>query len=287
MANILAGKPFADSILATCATEVKQLRAAGIKPGLAMVLVGDDPASTTYVSHKRAACQALGIVSTLVELAATCTTAQVVSAVRRLNADAGVHGILVQQPLPRQVDTGQVVQAVLPTKDVDGLHPHNVGMLVMRGTSQPVACTPQGCMYLLGELGFNLRGKRAVVIGRSMIVGRPLAMLLDQAGATVTVCHSQTKDLAAACRQADVLAVAAGCPGLVTAAMVKPGAIVLDIGINRDAAGRLCGDTLPEVSEVAGKVTKVPGGIGPLTVAMLMRNTVAVAHQASKEISRS
>lgn len=282
MTTELAGKLFAEMILTDCVAQLVPLQAAGFQAGLAIVLVGDDSASLTYIRRKRAMCKRLGIASTFEHLPATATLSEVIATVARLNAEPSIHGIIVQQPLPAGIKPLTVVEAVLPCKDVDGLHPHNFGLLVSGQREQLVACTPLGCMFLLNEIGVEPRGKRATVVGRSMIVGRPLAQLLDQAGATVTVCHSATPDLAEACRTADILAVAVGQPGLVTAAMVKPGATVLDIGISRNTAGQLCGDVDEGVYKVAAYYTPVPGGIGPLTVAMLMKNTVTAAKRAQE-----
>lgn len=279
VAKLLAGKPYAEQILHACTRELKTIERAG----LAIVLVGEDPASLTYIKRKLATCKQLGIYSDFRQLPATATSAEVIAVIDELNADRAIHGIIVQQPLPAGIVSLEIVRAIDPAKDVDGLHPHNFGLLVSKDKEALVACTPQGCMYLLEHAGVPVRGKLATVVGRSMIVGRPLAILLDQAGATVTVCHSNTADLATACRNADILAVAVGQANTVTSAMVKPGATVLDIGINRTADGKLCGDVAADVAEVAKFLTPVPGGIGPLTVAMLMRNTVIAAHRVQNK----
>ena len=275
MSKILAGKPVADKIIARCGIEVERLRSNGSVPGLTFILVGDDAASHSYVARKRIACNKVGIKPSIKHLPAQSSTQDILAIIAHLNADDACNGILVQLPLPEGIATDTILQAVDPTKDVDGLHPLNMGALAAGRTDQLVACTPQGCMHLLAAAQVTPANKFATVVGRSLIVGRPLALLLLNAGATVTICHTQTPDLATACRSADILVVAVGCAQLITAAMVKPGATVLDVGINRLSDGRIVGDVnLPEVIDVAAHITPVPGGVGPMTVAMLMRNTI-------------
>jgi len=251
------------------------------QPGLAVLLVGDDPASAVYVRNKIRACDEAGIVSFAARLPASATEAEVLAVVQRFNADPAVHGILVQLPLPRQVDTNRVLAAVAPAKDVDGFGIESQGAL-MAGQPGLRPCTPAGVMHLLQQTGIPLRGARAVVLGRSTIVGKPMAMLLLQADATVTVCHSGTRELSAIAREADVLVAAIGRPRFVTADMVKPGAVVIDVGINRDpATGKLCGDVdydaVRDAIGPAGAITPVPGGVGPMTIAILLANTVQAA----------
>jgi len=276
---------------------LEALRARGLRPGLGVLLVGDDPASAVYVRSKTKRCEELGIFHETGRLPASASTEQVLDAVEAYNRRPEIHGILVQLPLPSQVDTQRVLDRVRPEKDVDGFHPTNVGRLVQK-RPRFVACTPAGIMELLKRNGIELAGRRAVVLGRSEIVGKPMALLLLHADATVTVCHSRTRELEAVTREADVLVAAIGRPGLVRAAHVKPGAVVVDVGMNRvsdPALARelvtperlaefekrghvLVGDVhAPEVAAVAGALTPVPGGVGPLTIAMLMANTVQAA----------
>jgi methylenetetrahydrofolate dehydrogenase (NADP+)/methenyltetrahydrofolate cyclohydrolase len=276
------------AVAATVGEEVRQ-RVAGLRqeggapPGLDVVLCGDDPASVTYVGGKSRMSERLGIRSEVHHRPADTSTEELLDLVRRLNADHAVDAILVQLPLPAHVDSARVLEAVAPEKDVDAFHPVNLGRLAA-GRPGIVPCTPAGCMELLRRHQIPVRGARAVVVGRSVIVGRPMAILLLNADATVTVCHSRTPDLAAVCREADVLVVAAGRPGLIDAGAVRPGACVVDVGMNR-VEGRLRGDVdRASVEAVAGWLTPVPGGVGPMTVAMLMRNTVdlAEAHRAAR-----
>ena len=248
----------------------------GVKPGLTVVIVGDDPASQVYVSRKHKACSEMGMYSEVVWLPATASEEQLLAVIDRVNADPAMHGLLVQLPLPRHIDGVRVLERIRPEKDVDGFHPLNVGNLCI-GKENLVACTPYGVIKMLEASGIPVEGKRAVVIGRSNIVGKPLALLLLARNATVTVCHSHTRDLAAVARKADILVAAVGQPNFVTRDMVKPGAVVIDVGINR-LDGKLVGDVnFAEVAEVAGVITPVPGGVGLLTVAMLMRNTLRAA----------
>ena len=286
-AQIIDGNALARSIRDDVARRVARLAtrpaAAGgpLRPGLAVVLVGDNPASAVYVRNKVKDCEEVGIASTLDRLPADTPEATLLARIAELNADPAVHGILVQLPLPAHIDEHRVIEAIAPSKDADGFHVGNVGLLV---TGKPLfrPCTPYGVMKMLEHAGTRLDGAEAVVIGRSNIVGKPQALMLLAAGATVTICHSRTRDLAAHTRRADVLVAAVGRPGLVTADMVKPGATVIDVGMNRGADGRLCGDVdFAGVREVAGAITPVPGGVGPMTRAMLLVNTVEAAERAA------
>lgn len=256
------------------------LAARGQRPGLAVILVGDDPASHVYVRNKVKACGEAGIHSVLETYPASLTEDELLARIAALNADPAIHGILVQLPLPPHLNAQRVIEAIAPDKDVDGFHVANAGALLV---GQPAfrPCTPYGCMKMLEHIGCtDLRGRHAVVVGRSNIVGKPMALLLLQAGATVTICHSGTADLAHHTRQADVLVAAVGRPRMIGADMVKPGAIVLDVGINRLPDGKLCGDVdFDAVRQVAGWITPVPGGVGPMTIAMLLLNTVEAAER--------
>jgi methylenetetrahydrofolate dehydrogenase (NADP+)/methenyltetrahydrofolate cyclohydrolase len=280
-AQLLDGKPLAERIQNELADEVAKFAAtSGVTPCLAAVLVGDNPASQVYVRNKQLACQRVGITSQLHRLAASATTAELLSLVERLNADQAVHGILVQTPLPPQIDSSRVVSAVSPLKDVDAFHPENVGLVTL-GRPRFFPCTPYGIRQLLLSNNIPTIGRHAVVVGRSDIVGKPMALMLLDKGpmgdATVTVCHSRTPNLAEITRQADILIAAIGRPRFITAQMVKPGAAVIDVGINR-VDGKLCGDVdFAGVSDVAGHITPVPGGVGPLTVTMLLHNTLLAA----------
>ncbi|MBT9557918.1 MAG: bifunctional methylenetetrahydrofolate dehydrogenase/methenyltetrahydrofolate cyclohydrolase FolD [Myxococcales bacterium] len=276
-ASVIDGKAIAAQVRADLIPDVTALRDAGIITTLAVVLAGDDPASQVYVRNKVRACEEVGIASRRVLLPSATTTAELLHVIAELNADATVHGILVQLPLPRGVDTDTVIDAIAPEKDVDGFHPENVGRL-MAGRPRFVSCTPAGVMRLLAETRVVLSGATAVVLGRSRTVGQPVAALLTAADATVTVCHSRTRDLGAVTRTADVLVAAVGRPGLVKADMVKPGAVVIDVGINRLESGALVGDVdYAGVSAVASAITPVPGGVGPMTIAMLLQNTILAA----------
>jgi len=276
-AQRIDGKALAGQVLEECRLKVEALVARGIRPGLAVVLVGDNPASRAYVRNKVKACATVGVHSEVLELPATASQADVLDVVRRLNADAAIHGILVQLPLPAGLDEACILAEVSAGKDVDGFHTLNRGDLLGGHTRFP-PCTPAGMMRMLDSIGARLGGKDAVVVGRSNTVGKPMALLLLGRDATVTLCTSKTVDLAAHTRRADVLVVAVGRPGIVTGDMVKPGAIVLDVGINRTSDGRLVGDIdFESVERVAGHVTPVPGGVGPMTVAMLVVNTIEAA----------
>lgn len=281
-ARILDGKALSKQVRAELADRVAALKAQGVTPGLAVILAGDDPASAVYVRHKERAAAALGVEAFTVRMGDDADAAAVQAEIDRLNADPAVHGILVQLPLPAGVsadETSALLTSVDPDKDVDGFHPVNLGRLVA-GLDGFVACTPSGCMRLIAEAGVDPAGKRAVVIGRSVIVGKPMALLLLQANATVTICHSRTADLAARVREADIVVAAVGRERLVKADWIKPGAVVIDVGMNRDAAGKLCGDVdTASVAEVAGAITPVPGGVGPMTIAGLMTNVVRAAER--------
>ncbi|MCS6811821.1 MAG: bifunctional methylenetetrahydrofolate dehydrogenase/methenyltetrahydrofolate cyclohydrolase FolD [Tepidimonas sp.] len=257
------------------------LAARGQRPGLAVILVGDDPASQVYVRNKVKACGEAGIHSVLETYPASLSEDELLGRIAALNADPAVHGILVQLPLPPHLNAQRVIEAIAPQKDVDGFHVANAGALLV-GQPGFWPCTPYGCMKMLEHIGCELRGRHAVVVGRSNIVGKPMALMLLQASATVTICHSATADLAHHTRQADVLVAAVGRPRMITAGMVKPGAVVLDVGINRLPDGKLCGDVdFDGVRQVAGWITPVPGGVGPMTIAMLLLNTVQAAERAA------
>ncbi len=271
MAQIIDGK----AISAKVKEEVKaEVARDGLNVGLAVVIVGDDPASRVYVNNKKKACEFCGIKSFEYALPEETTEKELLDLVDALNADKNVNGILVQLPLPKHLDEKKVIERISPLKDVDAFHEQNVGK-IMIGNYAFLPCTPAGCMELIHSTGTTVAGKECVVIGRSNIVGKPMAMLLLHENGTVTVCHSKTKNLAEVCRRADILVAAVGRPNFVTADMVKPGAVVIDVGINRLDTGKLCGDVkFDEVSEKAGYITPVPGGVGPMTIAMLMKNTV-------------
>jgi len=276
-ARILDGKALAKRVRGEVAERVAKVRARGVVPCLAVVLVGDDPASAVYVRAKSRDAREAGIEALDHKLPATTTEAELLALVGRLNEDPAVHGILVQLPLPKQIDSNRVIEAIRPDKDVDGLHPENLGR-VAQGRPRFAACTPQGCMRLLAEGGVEVSGARAVVIGRSVLVGRPVAALLTNANATVTVCHSRTRDLAGEVGRADIVIAAIGKPELVRGAWIKEGAAVIDVGINRTAEGKLVGDVeFAAAAERAAVITPVPGGVGPMTRACLLENTVKAA----------
>ena len=277
-AKIIDGKILAAEVKACAAQAVRFLQERyGVTPCLAVLLVGDDPASQVYVRGKANDCEACGIESRVIRLPAGTTQAELLARLGTLAADSAVHGILVQLPLPRHIDPAAVIEAIPPEKDVDGFTPVNAGRL-LNGEPCFAPCTPAGCLRMIEAAGVDLDGKHAVVVGRSNIVGKPAALLLMQKNATVTVCHSHTRDLAAVCRTADVLIAAVGKAGFITADMVKPGAVVIDVGINRGADGKLHGDVdFAPVSEIASCITPVPGGVGLMTRAMLMLNTVQAA----------
>jgi len=283
-AKVIDGKATAQRMNAELGRRVQEFSAqAGITPHLAAILVGDDPASAVYVRNKQRACAQAGLRSTLHQLSAEITQTELLDLIRSLNSNPDVHGILVQLPLPRQIDEQVVLDAVTPFKDVDCFHPENVGLMV-QGRPRFLPCTPAGCQILIQEAGVPVRGAHAVVIGRSEIVGKPMGLLLIQKGAdaTVTIAHSRTKNLADLTRQADLLIAAVGRPHTVTADMVKPGACVIDVGTNR-VDGKLVGDVdFADVKEVAGAITPVPGGVGPMTIAMLLENTLTAARLQQK-----
>ncbi len=281
------GKAIAQEYRAELALRVARLRDAGIVPGLAVVIVGEDPASKVYVRNKSLACEAIGMRSQVYALPADISQGQLTGFVRRLNADEAVHGILVQLPLPRSLDTHAVIEAIAPGKDVDGFRYQNVGALVA-GSPVFQPCTPLGVMKLLEHEGVALQGAHAVVVGRSNIVGKPMAMMLLAADATVTVCHSKTRDLAAMTRQGDVLIAAVGRARLIRGDMVKPGAVVIDVGVNRLPDGKLAGDVdFDSVAPVASRITPVPGGVGPMTIAMLLANTLRAAERVAGLAARA
>jgi methylenetetrahydrofolate dehydrogenase (NADP+)/methenyltetrahydrofolate cyclohydrolase len=279
-AAIIDGKAIAAAVRAQVADRVKDFHArTGLTPCLTVVLVGEDPASQVYVRNKGKASTDAGIQSRQIDLPATVSEKELLSLVASLNADPSVNGILVQLPLPGHIDEAKVIEAIAPEKDVDGFHPMNAGRLFTGGVSI-LPCTPYGIMEMLDREGVELKGKHAVVVGRSNIVGKPMAMLLLARHATVTVCHSRTADLPAVTRTADVLVAAVGRTEMIRGDWVKPGAVVIDVGMNRNAAGKLCGDVaFEEAKEVAGKITPVPGGVGPMTIAMLLRNTLEAAER--------
>jgi methylenetetrahydrofolate dehydrogenase (NADP+)/methenyltetrahydrofolate cyclohydrolase len=281
-AQIIDGKALALRLRRDIAARAAALAAAGRRPGLAVVLVGDDPASQVYVRSKVKACDEAGFASRELRLSAAISQTELHARIDELNADASMHGILLQLPLPRGLDATAAIARIAPHKDVDGLHAASAGALV-QGKPGFRPCTPYGCMRMLESIGLDdLRGRHAVVLGRSILVGKPMALLLLEANATVTVCHSGTADLAAHTRQADILVAAIGKPKFVGAEMVKPGAVVIDVGINRGADGKLVGDVdYDAVAPRAGWITPVPGGVGPMTIAMLLANTLQACEQAA------
>jgi methylenetetrahydrofolate dehydrogenase (NADP+)/methenyltetrahydrofolate cyclohydrolase len=291
--NIIDGAAIASRVQSEVRDEVEKLRARGVTPGLSVVLVGDDPASAVYVRSKEATSRELGMTGETIRLAAATSQSELIAIVDRLNASDAVHGILVQMPLPRQIDADAILRRIRPEKDVDGFHPVNVGKLLIGETDGFVPCTPAGIQYMLEACEVETRGAECVVVGRSNIVGKPMAALMMQNGpfadSTVTVCHSRTRDLAMHTRRADILIVAAGRPLMITAEMVKRGSVVIDVGMNRipdatkKSGTRLVGDVdFDRVQEVASLITPVPGGVGKMTIAMLMRNTVRAAASAAR-----
>ena len=282
-ASIIDGNALSAQLRQQVSDKVKALQARGLTAGLAVILVGDNPASQVYVRNKVKACEQTGIHSLLEKHDASMTEAELLARAHALNHDNSIHGILVQLPLPAHIDAQKVIEAIAPEKDVDGFHVASAGAL-MTGLPGYWPCTPHGCMKMLEHIGYSLKGKHAVVIGRSNIVGKPMALMLLQEHATVTVCHSATPNLKAHTLQADVIVAAVGKRNILTADMVKPGAVVIDVGMNRDDAGKLCGDVdYDGVKEVASHITPVPGGVGPMTITMLLVNTLASAehHAAS------
>jgi methylenetetrahydrofolate dehydrogenase (NADP+) / methenyltetrahydrofolate cyclohydrolase len=280
-ARVIDGKAIAQRFRDEFAGRVARLKEEGIVPGLAVVIVGEDPASKVYVRNKSLACERIGMHSEVHALCADTALAQLVDFVRRLNADPAVHGILVQLPLPKKLDPRAVIEAIAPEKDVDGFHYRNIGALVIGGPAF-YPCTPWGIMKMLEHEHVGIEGRHAVVVGRSTIVGKPMALLLLAAGATVTICHSKTRDLGAMTRQADILVAAVGKARMIDASMVKPGAVVIDVGVNRLPDGKLAGDVdFESVARVASMITPVPGGVGPMTIAMLLGNTVRAAERVA------
>ena len=278
-ASIIDGNALSALLRQQVTDQVKALQARGVNPGLAVILVGDNPASQVYVRNKVKACEQTGIHSLLEKHDASMTEDELLARVHALNHDKQIHGSLVQVPWPAHINAGKVIEAIAPEKDVDGFHVASAGAL-MTGLPGYWPCTPHGCMKMLEHIGYSLRGKHAVVIGRSNIVGKPMALMLLQAHATVTICHSATPDLKAHTLQADVIVAAVGKRNVLTADMVKPGAVVIDVGMNRDDEGKLCGDVDYEgVKQVASFITPVPGGVGPMTITMLLVNTLASAEQ--------
>lgn len=281
MTTIIDGNKVSGEIRAEVAQEVAALNRQGISPGLAVVLVGEDPGSQVYVRNKEKACEAAGIVSLKYELPADTGQDELLALVDKLNKDSQVNGLLVQLPLPPQIDERKVLLAIDPDKDVDGFHPYNVGRLMIGNTTLP-PCTPRGVIELLKRYNIPIEGRNAVVVGRSNIVGKPVTMLLIQENATVEVCHSRTRDLAEHTKRADILVAAIGKPKFITGDMVKQGATVIDVGVNRLESG-LCGDVdFESVKEVAAAITPVPGGVGPMTIAMLLKNTLTAAKEQGK-----
>jgi len=281
MTTIIDGKAVSADVRARLAKEAAELKASGVTPGLAVVLVGEDSASKIYVGLKAKACEELGLYSEQHSLPEETTQQELIALVERLNNKPEIHGILVQLPLPGHLDEQAVIEAINPDKDVDAIHAKNVGA-IMIGNYRFLPCTPAGVMELIASTGVEVKGKSCVVVGRSNIVGKPMAMLLLHAHGTVTICHSRTKDLAQVCRGADILVAAVGRAKIITADMVKPGALVIDVGMNRNEAGKLCGDVDFEgVSRVAQFITPVPGGVGPMTITMLMKNTITAARAAA------
>jgi len=279
-AQLIDGNVLSKQMRAEVATRAAALTARGRQPGLAVVLVGDDPASQVYVRNKVKACHDAGLHSVFEKFDATLTEAELLARIDALNADPAIHGILVQMPLPKHIDPHKVIERISTRKDVDGYSVLSAGEL-MTGLPGFRPCTPYGCMKLIESTGVDLRGKHAVVIGRSNTVGKPMALLLLQANATVTICHSATADIGHHTRQADVVVAAVGRRNVLTADMVKPGAIVIDVGINRNEAGKLCGDVdFAGVAELASHITPVPGGVGPMTITMLLVNTIEAAERA-------
>jgi methylenetetrahydrofolate dehydrogenase (NADP+) / methenyltetrahydrofolate cyclohydrolase len=281
MAQIIDGKAIAAKIRGNLSVTVAELKSKGITPGLAVVLVGEDPASKVYVSMKEKACADVGIFSDEYKLPAETSEADLLALIARLNNDPRIHGILVQLPLPKHINSDKVLETISPAKDADGFHPYNVGRLVIgKPTFQP--CTPYGVMVLLQEAGVNLAGKEVVIVGRSNIVGKPVAFMCLQQNATVTICHSKTRDLAAKVAQADVLIAAVGVPEMIKGEWIKEGAVVIDVGVNRVGDKKLVGDVdFATAEKRAAAITPVPGGVGPMTITMLLHNTVESARNAA------
>ena len=285
-AQLLDGNLLSKKLRAEIATRSAILTAKSVRPGLAVIVVGDDPASQVYVRNKVKACEDVDFHSVLERYPAELEEAQLLARIGTLNADPSIHGILVQLPLPKHISAERVLESIASDKDVDGFHIANAGALMV-GAPLFKPCTPYGCMKMLESIDYPLRGARAVVIGASNIVGKPMAMLLLQAGATVTICNSKTKDLSAHTKEADVLVVATGKPKMITGNMVKPGSVVIDVGINRQSDGKLCGDVDFDTAKyVAGWITPVPGGVGPMTITMLLMNTLEAVERSMKPASK-
>ncbi|MEY3207791.1 MAG: hypothetical protein RIS77_1165 [Pseudomonadota bacterium] len=285
-AQLLDGNLLSKKLRAEIATRSAILTAKGVRPGLAVIVVGDDPASQVYVRNKVKACEDVDFHSVFERYPAELEEAQLLARIATLNADPSIHGILVQLPLPKHISAERVLESIASDKDVDGFHIANAGALMV-GAPLFKPCTPYGCMKMLESIDYPLRGARAVVIGASNIVGKPMAMLLLQAGATVTICNSKTKDLSAHTKEADVLVVATGKPKMITGNMVKPGSVVIDVGINRQSDGKLCGDVDFDTAKyVAGWITPVPGGVGPMTITMLLMNTLEAVERSMKPVSK-
>jgi methylenetetrahydrofolate dehydrogenase (NADP+)/methenyltetrahydrofolate cyclohydrolase len=285
-AALIDGTALSRQIRTEIGRRAAALTASGTKPGLAVILVGEDPASAVYVRNKVKACEEHGLRSVLEKYDATLSEAQLLAHIDRLNRDAAVHGILVQLPLPKHIDAHKVIEAISTAKDVDGYSTLSAGEL-LAGLPGFRPCTPYGCIKLIESTGLALKGKHAVVVGRSNTVGKPMALLLLQANATVTICHSATADIGAHTRTADVVVVAVGRRNVLTADMVKPGAVIIDVGMNRDEAGKLCGDVdFAGVSQVAGAITPVPGGVGPMTITMLLMNTIEAAERSAASANK-
>lgn len=282
-ARIIDGNALAASVRGELAERVANLKARGVTPGLVVIVVGDNPASAVYVRNKVAACEKAGMYSLKLEFPGDTPQSVVMDKLAELNRDPKIHGILVQLPLPQHFDADAVLEAIAADKDVDGFHAENVGAL-MQGQPRFIPCTPYGVMKMLESANVPLKGAEAVIVGRSNIVGKPMAMLLMAAGCTVTVCHSQTRDLAFHTKRADILVAAVGRPKMITGDMIKPGAVVIDVGINRTEDGKLCGDVdFDSARDVAGAISPVPGGVGPMTITMLLANTLEAAERAAEE----
>ena len=280
-AVIIDGKKLAADMRADIAVEVKKLKDQGITPGLVVILMGEDPASKIYVNSKNKACEAVGMYSEIHRLETFTSQEKLLALIAKLNAREDIHGILVQLPLPKHIHEKAVLDAISPLKDVDGFHPVNVGNLLI-GAKTFIPCTPSGCIELIKSTGMDIKGKKAVVIGRSNIVGKPMAMLLLQYHATVTICHSRTENLAAEIKTADIVVAAVGKAHMITGEMLKPGAVVIDVGMNRLPDGKLAGDVdFESAKEVASYITPVPGGVGPMTITMLIKNTLEAARSGA------
>lgn len=279
MSEIIDGKLISKSVKDKIAEEVKELKKIGVTPGLAVIIVGENPASQIYVRNKQRACEEVGFESFKYEMPENTTQDELLELIKKLNDDDSVNGILCQLPLPKHIDESTVINNISPKKDVDAFHPENVGR-IMIGDYSFLPCTPAGVMELIASTGTDIAGKECVVVGRSNIVGKPMAMLLLHKSGTVTICHSKTKDLKAECQRADILVAAVGVPKLITGDMVKEGAVLIDVGMNRDENGKLCGDIdFDSCKDKASYITPVPGGVGPMTIAMLMKNTLTAAKE--------